>query len=84
MLYPKNGQEWPIKTAKFSNFFTENVWRGHLSNFRAEKTFKSRSLKAENNAEILPKGLWKSSENDFFDPQNEQDMGVNLVKSVDL
>ena len=72
-----------------SKFLTEYFdFRGHLSTFRAENNPKSRPFKVENNAQTLPKQLqkklWKSPENDFFDPQNGQITDVNLAKSVDF
>ena len=48
----------------------------------AQITTKSGPFKVENNAQTTPKQLRKCPENDFFDPQIDQNMDVNLVKCV--
>ena len=60
---PKNGQKWPLKSAKMSKILTKNLdFRGHLSTLRAENTPKSGPFKVENNALTLPKQLQNNFE----------------------
>ena len=63
LFWPQNGQKWPLKSAKMSNFLTENFdfW-GYLNTFWAENTPKSRPFKVENNAQTLPKQLQNNFE----------------------
>ena len=64
-----------------SKFLSQNLnYRVHVSTFRAENNPKSWPFKVEKNALILPKQLWKSPENDFFDPQNGQKLPLKIAK----
>ena len=78
-----------LKSAKISQILTQNhSFQGHLLTFESQNTPKSRPFEAKklspNTSQTSPKQLWKSPEIDFFDPQNGQNTGVNMAKSVDF
>ena len=72
-----------------SKILTQNIhFQGHLSTFEAQNTPKSRLFEAKNNAQTLPKQLQNNFEkvqkSTFLTPQNGQNSGVNMAKSVDF
>ena len=80
----QNCLKLPSHKPKVCQTVTENFhFRGLISTFRAENIAKRRPFKAERMLKKLPekirKIIGKVKKNDFFDPQNCENTGLNFA-----
>ena len=83
-LTPKLVKIDPSKASKKQIFDRTFRFMGSFINLWLKNTAKCRPYKAKTIPKYFPKKLHKSSVNDFFEPQNDQNTGVNSAKSVDF